>query len=144
MGQSFELRLPIEAGPVTERVLRDLDRRFGVEHERTYGHRAADDPVELVNVRVTATGLTRESRVAPRPAHSDGRRRSEPTRRRAYFGREHDVLETPVIGRGHVGPAPTPGPVILEEYDATTVVPPGCAVRQDGRDNLLVELEPRR
>lgn len=143
VGQSFELRLPLEAGPMTERLLRDLGRQFGAEHERTYGHRADHDPVELVNVRITATGLTKESRVAPKPSLADGRRPSVPVRRLAYFGREHGVLQTSVIGREYVAATPTAGPVIIEEYDATTVVPPGCAVRRDSRDNLLVEVEPR-
>ncbi|MBI3977783.1 MAG: hydantoinase/oxoprolinase family protein, partial [Chloroflexi bacterium] len=54
VGQSFELRLPLDSQRVTEASLRDLDERFAAEHERTYGHRAESDPVEVVNVRVTA------------------------------------------------------------------------------------------
>jgi N-methylhydantoinase A len=33
------------------------------------------------------------------------------------------------------------GPVIIEEYDATCVVPPDATVTIDGRNNLIIELE---
>jgi len=31
------------------------------------------------------------------------------------------------------------GPLVVEEYDATTLVPPGWRIRRDDRDNLLIE-----
>ena len=56
--------------------------------------------------------------------------RAEPSRRRppprrAYFGRQAGWLETPVAAP--LGPrrSPRAGPLIVEEYDATCVVPPG-------------------
>ncbi|HEY8477745.1 MAG TPA: hydantoinase/oxoprolinase family protein, partial [Chloroflexota bacterium] len=140
VGQSFELRLPLESGPLTEGLLRDLDRRFGAEHERTYGHRADDDPVELVNVRVTATGLSDRDRAPAQPEVRDREGASFPSRRSAYFGPEVGLIETPVLGRWDVGSAPMGGPVIVEEYDATTVVPPGWTVRRDASGNLILEL----
>jgi len=45
----------------------------------------------------------------------------------------------PVVRRGDLGRRPTLGPLIVEDYDATTVVPPGwrCSCEADGA--LLLE-----
>jgi N-methylhydantoinase A len=34
-----------------------------------------------------------------------------------------------VLGRAALGAAPLAGPLVIEEYDSTTVVPPGWAAR---------------
>ncbi len=140
VGQSFELRIPVAAGPLGENAIGDLEERFGAEHERTYGHRAEADPIEIVNARVTATARRAEAGV---PDHARTVARAEPAvsiRRPAYFGPRIGEVEVPVLGRRQVGSAPLPGPLVVEEYDATTVVPPGCTVRRDDRDNLVIDL----
>lgn len=144
VGQSFELRLPIASDAFDEQTLRDLDERFGAEHERTYGHRADADPIELVNVRVTATGRRAESGLpdglVPPPRHGP----VKAARRLAYFGREVGQVDVPVLERQQVGSTPLAGPLIVEEYDATTVVPPGCSVWRDRWNNLVIDLEALR
>ncbi len=135
-GQSFELSLPVPA-VVDRTVVRELDERFSGEHERTYGHRAEGDPVEVVHIRV-------EGRVAAAhrsPAavlYTEVHVAAAAMRRPAYFGPRHGILATPVVARGQVGPDQWHGPLIVEEYDATTVIPPGCSVRRDARNNLLI------
>ena len=53
-GQSFELTISLPAGPATSAtVLRRLDD-FHREHERAYGCSAPAEPVEWVNLRLTA------------------------------------------------------------------------------------------
>ena len=42
--------------------------------------------------------------------------------------------------RDQIGPSPQPGPLIVEEYDATTVVPPGATIRRDEAGNLRLAL----
>jgi N-methylhydantoinase A len=43
----------------------------------------------------------------------------------AHFGRDRGALATRVLGRAAIGEQPVPGPLVIEEYDSTTVVPPG-------------------
>ncbi len=135
-GQSFELSLPISA-PVDQTVLHELDERFSGEHERTYGHRAEGDPVEVVHIRVAG-----RVPAAARPPQADVIPEVAPAApglsRPAYFGPRHGVLPTPVVARSQVGPDLWPGPLIVEEYDATSVVPPGCSIRRDTHNNLLI------
>ena len=54
----------------------------------------------------------------------------------AHFGEHIGTLETPVVRRGDVGPDPAAGPFVVEDYDATTVVPPDFTLRRDPADNL--------
>ena len=65
-----------------------------------------------------------------------GKLRIVPPPRRAYFGQEWGWLETPVVGRDAVPLTAQPGPLIVEEYDATTVVPPDATIRRDDAGNL--------
>ena len=54
-GQSSELTLPIVEGDIGQsQFFHTLGERFAADHERTYGHRAPDDPIEVVNLRLTA------------------------------------------------------------------------------------------
>ena len=61
-GQSSELTLPIVDTDIGDpQFFQTLGERFAADHERTYGHRAPDDPIEVVNLRVTATIPTAKS-----------------------------------------------------------------------------------
>ena len=138
-GQIFELTVPAPEGPVDEASLAALAEAFGAEHERTYGHRAGpDEPVELVNIVVVGQGVAERPRIPPRlilPPDAV----TEEGRRDAYFGPDTGWLETPVIGRGALG-TPRAGPFIVEEYDATCVVPPDSTASLDDYGNIRIEL----
>ncbi len=137
VGQAYELTVPCPSGSLDSKALGALAETFHDEHERTYGHRASDEPVEIVNLRLTAMGTP--GQVSPtRPGGSA----AEPQRgeRSAYFGADHGSVATPVIGRGGLTIAPQDGPLIIEEYDATTVVPPNCTARLDDAGNIVIEV----
>jgi N-methylhydantoinase A len=136
LGHSFELTIAMpEAG--TPAFEREIAERFESEHERTYGHRAAGDPIQIVNLRMTARVPSGE-----RPPVAFSTDASITIRRRpAYFGPRHGFVSTPVIGRGDLGRAPRPGPLLVEEYDATTLVPFGCTARIDGFGNIVIAVE---
>ena len=61
----------------------DADAAFAREHERTYGHASPDDPISLVNLRLTAAGAPPER---PRPAGRLAAGAGEPAPRRATPG----------------------------------------------------------
>ena len=57
--------------------------------------------------------------------------------RRAYFGRAHGWIDTPVVARAALAGGGE-GPCIVEEYDSTCLVPPGVRANVDGRGNLVL------
>jgi N-methylhydantoinase A len=138
-GQSFELRVPLAAGRLDKAALAALEEAFGAEHERTYGHRAgADEPVEPVSLEVVGRGIPEKPRgeavasasLAPDIAIS-------PASRQAYFGPQRGWLEAAVMNRSALH-SPQRGPCIVEEYDATCLVPPGWTARLDEFGNIAM------
>jgi N-methylhydantoinase A len=132
-GQSFELTVP-----VTESLA--IDEAFGREHERTYGHRAGpDEPVEIVSLRVVGRGLSDRPRVVDRPAADVAPPQAAAPMRRVYFGAQAGWLTTPILSRADLA-TPREGPAVVEEYDATCVVPPGARVALDAFGNIVMEV----
>jgi N-methylhydantoinase A len=139
-GQSSELRVPIRPGRLDREALDELYERFDLEHERTFGHRGPRDATEVLNLRVRARyvppGSDPGELFAARPL---GQQVATASTRSAYFGPELGLLETPVTSRWALAGTIAVGPLIIEDMDATTVVPPGWNVRLDDLGNLFVE-----
>jgi N-methylhydantoinase A len=139
-GQSYELIVPVPDGAIDERMVAHLEEAFGAEHERTYGHRAGpEEPVELVAIQLVGSGL--RARNVPQFVSSSRPEAAAHTARSAYFGPEHGWLDTPVIARADLG-AGRDGPLIVEEYDATCLVPPGARAERDAAGNIVIALSP--
>ncbi len=125
LGQSSEIAVPLPDGPVTPAVIAEA---FGQEHERTYGFRApAEEPVELMGLSVMARGLPEKPRLPGRipPASAP-----VPAERQAWFPASGWVA-TPVVDRAGLGASPRPGPLLVQEYDATCLVPAGMTAAVD-------------
>lgn len=136
-GQAYELPVSVAAGDVdVERLADD----FVAEHVRTYGHGSAADPIDVVSVRVLArVERTAAQRYDPlavireQPAHESSRT--------AYFGTEAGAVEVPVCSRVGLLGRDRQGPLLIDEYDSTCVVPPGCTARLDAYGNIEVEID---
>ncbi len=70
---------------------------------------------------------------------SEAARPAQPPRQ-AYFGPEAGWIETPVLSRDDLATART-GPCIVEEYDATALVPPGATASLDQYGNIVIDLD---
>ncbi|MSP68577.1 MAG: hydantoinase/oxoprolinase family protein [Alphaproteobacteria bacterium] len=133
-GQAYEIAVPVPSGAID---LAAMARRFGDEHERTYGHRSDSDSVDLVSIRALARA-TRGERPTPRQTQSGEPR--EPASRLVYFGDGLGARETTVLPRVALAGRVLEGPLIIEEYDATCVVPPGATARLDGDGNIDISV----
>jgi N-methylhydantoinase A len=138
-GQTFDLTVPVPDGPIGPATIARIEEAFGQEHERTYGHRAGpEEPVELTEIRVIARGIP-ERPVTPQAPRFDQIDAAPPRSRLAYFGPEVGWLDTPVIARPALR-TPRDGPCIVEEYDATCVIPPGAHASLDRAGSILIAL----
>jgi N-methylhydantoinase A len=139
-GQTFELTVPVRDGPLDAEALADLAEAFGQEHERTYGHRAGpEEPVEIVNIQVVGQGIPDRPRVPEKLSPGRHADESRLPARQAYFGPQVGWLETPVLRRSDLV-TPRQGPCIVEEYDATCVVPLKATAGLDAYGNILIDL----
>ena len=157
--QAYELTVPLARGTVTRETLDALAREFHAQHLRTYGHQNPNESVQMVNVRVTATGrmprvefrawaadpgdgtTERNARTASGGAMTGDRAEAE---REVWFG---EPILCPVIGRHDLASGPSggggvgtarPGPFIVEEMDCTVVVPPGWSASLDESGFILM------
>jgi N-methylhydantoinase A len=135
-GQSFELTVPLP-GAFDRAATAAAAEAFAAEHERTYGHRAgADEPVELVSLAVLGRGRPPARAARAMAADQSG---GGGAVRRGYFGAAgwQDAVLT---GRAALTGQPRRGPLIIEEYDATIVIPPDAAAARDAAGNVLIDL----
>lgn len=58
--------------------------------------------------------------------------------RQAYFGPDYGWLAARLLGRPELGTQPQNGPIIVQEFDATVLVPPDYCVMRDGQENLVM------
>lgn len=129
LGQAYELNVP--AGG-------DFVAAFHRAHEKHYGYSDANRAVEIVNVRIRATGVTPKPalpKVIGGGANSRGALAGE---RRVFFGGK--ALRANVYDRAAMRAGNRfSGPAIVAEYSATTAVLPGWCARVDSYGNLILE-----
>jgi len=132
-GQAFELNIP-----APELELDRLEADFHRQHRDTYGHANPQAAIELVNARLTAYGLVPKPAAARHIAPGADLESALDERRPVWFeGRAHDC---PVWDRDRLPEgAELHGPAIVEEFGATTVVPPGWRGAMDSHGNLRFE-----
>jgi N-methylhydantoinase A len=131
-GQAYELTVAADTGPDDD-LLSLIVERFHQEHERTYGRRASDEPVDLITIR--STYRIDAERIVPESVNIT-REQQQP--RQTYFGRELGWMLTSVITREELTRSFRSGPLIVEEYDSTTLIPPGTDIRIDEQGNIIM------
>jgi N-methylhydantoinase A len=136
-GQAYELTIPVSGGVPD---FSQMTRAFGDEHERTYGHRSDTDPVDLVNIKVIAKVAAEEIAV-DKLTRRGSQENARATQRPAYFGPKEGIRQTPVLHRAELKGRSLKGPLIIEEYDATCVVPPWSRVTLDALGNIDMTVE---
>jgi N-methylhydantoinase A len=129
-GQSYELTVPLAPS------WRDAFHRA---HARLFGHADAARPVEVVTLRLDARG-TAETPPKDR-APRTGLRAPIAVRPVVFGGRP---LPTPVHRRDHLASGRRfRGPLVVCEYSATTVVPPGWRLAVDRLGGLVLDAPAR-
>ncbi|HXL47785.1 MAG TPA: hydantoinase/oxoprolinase family protein [Xanthobacteraceae bacterium] len=140
-GQGYELRIPL-AGLFHDRLtpasLTAARERFDERHAQIHGHAANERPVEVVSYRLRV-------RVAvPKYAPLEIAAPASPRSAAAVKGQRTITLNGATMeatlyerARLDVGTSIT-GPAILEQFDATTLIPPSWSGRVDGHGNLVL------
>jgi N-methylhydantoinase A len=132
-GQGYEITIACDHGI----DLAALRRNFDDNHKQMFGHTAPDEPVEIVSYRLRGIG-----RVPPvtlpsyRPQGLSLNDALRETRKARFAGVTHHC---PVYQRNRLDVGVCfDGPAIVDQLDATTVIPPGQSARVDEFKNILV------
>jgi N-methylhydantoinase A len=137
-GQGYELNLPFTAN-----LLKDFQR----EHQRRYGYAHTSRAVELVTLRLRAIVKSPkvEARMGEVGTAATGRpgraKLDSPSMLKAQVLFEGKKLRTAIYTRDDLNPGKKySGPAIINEYSATTVIPPSKPFHVDAAGTLLVRI----
>jgi N-methylhydantoinase A len=149
-GQGYELRVPLaprlrggegRGSALDAKALEAVRARFDDLHARIHGHAAKEKGVEVVSyrqrVRVAVPKFAPHIQEArpPAPPSSDAVKGA----RRVFFT-ARNAMEATIYDRERLAVgAEFAGPAIVEQFDATTVVPPGWHASVDRYGNLILE-----
>jgi N-methylhydantoinase A len=143
VGQNFELRVP-GGSAVGGKLpglpdLKILRARFFRVHDQYYGFHNAEDPVEIINIRLTASAKLVKLKLPHRPK---GRvSRPKPVGYRPVWFSEARAVETSIYDREALKPGHAlTGPAVIEQFDSTSILYPGDALLVDEPGNLLVSV----
>jgi N-methylhydantoinase A len=125
-GQSSEISLPFSASYQAE---------FHRRHQLLYGCSNPAWPVEVVTVRVKASGLTAKPAL-PRIARAGGRVRPQAVRPAWFKGR--NIRTAYYHWNELLSGATGTGPAVITGGEATIVVPPGFVFRVDDFGNVIL------
>ncbi|MCZ6764865.1 MAG: hydantoinase/oxoprolinase family protein, partial [Alphaproteobacteria bacterium] len=143
VGQGYELRIEFPQGMVDEGALDDVWRAFHDRHEAEYGHVFPDSPIEIVNIRMTGTGTMPKIAAPVRPP--GGSAEAATLRIGTCVFRvagELKPFETIYYQRDKLGAdSSIPGPAVIIQTDATTVIPPGWSASVETGDNMILRKE---
>lgn len=138
VGQEFCIQTPIEAAEVTAADRAGIRKRFDEIHDRRYGHHASDEPVEIVNIRLTVKGA-RERPILPRLSLEE----KDPLQghRPVYLEDARRSVDCAIYDRGRLRPGrDVVGPAIIEEYASTTLLLPGDTASSAETGDLIIRI----
>ncbi len=145
VGQNFELAVPVAGGSkiASSQIpdSADMLARFCAAHETAYGYASETDPVEIVNVRLSASArLFQEPQAAKRTEAPDDPVSREV--RQVFFSAEQAVA-TGVFARAELVPGQRiSGPAIVEQLDTTTPIYPGDVAEVTPDGHLIITIDP--
>ena len=135
-GQSYELTVAYAAGAALDSVV----AAFHDAHRQRYGHSDPRKPVEVVNARLKMAGLVDRPPMSTSPDGGPDASAAATGRRDVVFRGE--PVSAAIYDRERLLPGNRfSGPAVVEQMDATTVVPPGWNVVLDSWGNFLLTLQ---
>ncbi|EDP61017.1 Hydantoinase/oxoprolinase [alpha proteobacterium BAL199] len=138
-GQMHDLSVTMPREPLSPGNLPAMVAAFTEEYQRRYTHLYDGAEIEVLNWRVVCAGPTPE--VSTRLAGGPTADRALKGHRRAWVPERGALAEVPVYDRYTLQPGETVvGPAIVEEREATTIVPDACSVSVDEQFNLRLSL----
>ncbi len=144
VGQIHEINVPVPGETLSGDDVERIESDFHSIYQQLYARRNLSLPIEVQNWRLLVSGpqpdlsLRAQEVTGGGSAHRDAVKGS----RHAYFPSANGYADCPVYDRYSLqAGAGFPGPAIIEEAEATTIVRPGESVSVDRWLNLVITLE---
>ncbi len=131
LGQGFELDITLREKNIVENMKKDFNKK----HKRIYGY-STNDPIFVVSLRLTAILKFKKPKIPVLKKEE----KIIKTKRKVYFSEEPvktDIYERFSLPHGYI----VKGPAIIEQYDSTTLIPPGWNAKIDKFSNIVIRRE---
>ena len=153
-GQMHQISVPLPAEPLSPESLPVVLDAFAAEYQRRYTHLYEGAEIEVLNWRVVCTAAPAADLSAPLAGGEEkgagggrsggggaGEKGALKGRRRAWVPGRGAFADVPVHDRYAMEPGTVvEGPAIIEEREATTIVPDACTLTVDAGRNLVLSL----
>ena len=128
VGQSFEITVPLTA---------DYRKVFDQQHGKTYGYSNPARATEVVNVRVSAAGITDKPKLPFTKVRGASKAKPSAVRPGRFTGKNVKVAfyRWDDLKPGSYASSPA----VIAGGEATAVVPPGWKFKVDGHGNVLAQ-----
>jgi len=141
LGQGYELRVDVPSGSIDDAWVEKVRGDFHDIHEREYSRRFEESDIEIPNVRVRGIGLMPRLEV---PEVDAGELPGDALRHEAdaWFrvGGALEAVATRYYDRAALKAGNRlEGPAIVNQYDSTTVIPPGLSAQIDRFGNIVID-----
>ena len=136
-GQMHEIRVPLPDGAITDAAMPAIRAAFASAYAMRYTSVYAGVGIMAISFRVRCRGLLPRLSLTEAGARSGGSARKGI--RAAWF--DGGFVDTPVYDRYALAPgAHIAGPAIIEEREATTIIPPGDTASVDATGTLAIDI----
>jgi N-methylhydantoinase A len=137
VGQAYELRIELPALHLDRAALDEAARRFHAEHKRRFAYDMPDRGVEVVSLKVTATGRVGSPKP---PALRTSSESPQAKGKRPVHFRGVGRIDCPVYERADLAVGHTlTGPAVIEQKDSTTLLPINWRLALDPHGHLLLD-----
>ena len=141
LGQYHEVTVDVPEKALATADWKEVRERFHRQHDRLYGYalRAEDTPIELLNVRLSASGVTQKPALRREPRRKPGCAGALKGKRPAYLPERKGFREVPVFDGDRLGHGNRlHGPAIIESANTSIVIPAGWRAEYDAIGNCIL------
>jgi N-methylhydantoinase A/oxoprolinase/acetone carboxylase beta subunit len=143
LGQGYELRVDVASGPIDDAWIEQVRSDFHDIHEREFTRRFEESDIEIPNIRVRGIGLMPALSTPELEAGDESPEAGLRFEGEAWFlvDGELEQLTTRYYDRAELKAGNRlEGPAIVNQYDSTTVIPPGVGAQVDASGNIVIEV----
>jgi N-methylhydantoinase A len=144
VGQYHEVNVPLDLVEVNALDVSPAYERFHARHDQLYGYAVPGADVELVTIRLAATGETAKPCLTRQQRAAAGSRHALKGRRRAWLPGQHDFADVPVFAGDDLQFGnQLDGPALVEQATTTVFVPAEYRLACDVLGSFVLFLKSR-
>ena len=139
LGQMHEISISLSNKDLNKSSLKDIEKSFKNEYSRIYNHIYDDAKIQILNWKVTIKTVTPFYKSHIKDNYD---KNNQITSRQVYFEDYGKLIKTKVYNRYDLSPGINlEGPLVVEELESTTILPPGCKLLIDKYKNIIINLK---